>query len=509
MPGSVTVSGFGAKGVDLVSSPLKMDDDALRQAQNAETAIVQGFAGLKKRDGFVAHSISTLGSSPIRGGIGLPLPPPGDNGLAPLFVAKSAGGGAGIPVAGLSWVQGTLGSAINGFPRIIWASGLSKFVASGGSSNVTAAYGYSADGLAWTLVAGTTFSRGLVWTGTALVALGSQLSTSCVQTSPDAAVWTTRTAQYNGAGGSWLDLAYSPSLTRLCAVGNSGRVMTSDNDGVTWTSRTPATASSWACVAWSPTLNLFVALSNDSTDVTNVMTSPDGITWTGYAVSFSARQFSRVTWSETLGLFAAVDSSNNWSGNIATSPDGSTWTLRTTPTGRYKSVAVADEIGQFIIMGNSGTGSGPAPGFAVAASPDGVTWTANATPADLDWCDGAYSPTLHRWVVVGQTNLTAGNVMTAEAGSAADPIWIETLDSGATWATTTQLTRKVSTTKHFAVRTQAGATIYLGQTLGQVHRVERAERIPAHDTAVVIGLRHRGRAHPLTRTDRLRLRRDG
>lgn len=89
---------------------------------------------------------------------------------------------------------------------------------------------------------------------------------------------------------NWLSAAYSPKLGRIVAVAYTGsttqQVMTSDNYGTTWTARTTPSYQKWTSVIWADTLELFVAVSEDDAHATTspttqqVMTSPDGITWT-------------------------------------------------------------------------------------------------------------------------------------------------------------------------------------------------------------------------------------
>jgi hypothetical protein len=67
-------------------------------------------------------------------------------------------------------------------------------------------------------------------------------------------------------------------------------------DGITWTSRTPATVSLWYSVTYGN--NLFVAVGSGV-----VMTSPDGITWTSRTAA-AINSWRSVTYGD--GLFVAV-----------------------------------------------------------------------------------------------------------------------------------------------------------------------------------------------------------
>mgnify|MGYP000885202262 CR=1 FL=1 len=93
--------------------------------------------------------------------------------------------------------------------------------------------------------------------------------------------WTTVVTPAGSESNNWLSSAYSPGLHRIVVVAYGGsatyRVMTSDDYGATWTLRT-CPAQKWTSVVWADTLGLFVVCSEDGTQ--QIMTSPDGITWT-------------------------------------------------------------------------------------------------------------------------------------------------------------------------------------------------------------------------------------
>jgi len=100
--------------------------------------------------------------------------------------------------------------------------------------------------------------------------------------------------------------------------------------------------------------NLAVAVG----DFGAIYTSPDGISWTKQAVTFS-------DW-----LRAVIWAGGQWvtvgeTGTIATSPNGTTWTKRTSGTGEdLNNVAYLD--GTYYVVGGNGVS---------LSSPDAVTWT--------------------------------------------------------------------------------------------------------------------------------------
>jgi hypothetical protein len=173
-------------------------------------------------------------------------------------------------------------------------------------------------------------------------------------------------------------------LFAAVAIGGTDQVMTSP-DGVTWTSRAEAEANQWRDICWSPELDLFAAVSSNGTN--RVMTSPDGITWTSrfiFAVSWYG-----ITWSPELGLFAAVGSSN-----VATSPDGITWTVRTVAeANEWRAITWSPELSLFAAVSIDGTNR-------VMTSPDGITWTARTAAAANQWVDITWSPELSLFAAV-------------------------------------------------------------------------------------------------------------
>lgn len=70
--GKITCFGLGEKGVNLVKSPLHLDDGELTNAQNAEFFRNQGRGGIRKRGGLARFNASALGV--IRRFMNVPLP---------------------------------------------------------------------------------------------------------------------------------------------------------------------------------------------------------------------------------------------------------------------------------------------------------------------------------------------------------------------------------------------------------------------------------------------------
>jgi hypothetical protein len=195
-----------------------------------------------------------------------------------------------------------------------------------------------------------------------------------VMTSTDGITWTLGSLTST----TWYSVTYGNG--RFVAVATSGAVVTSDDDGATWTSRnTPSAISlhSWTSVTYGN--GLFVAVAQSGSGTGNrAMWSADGINWTTGSTP-SENQWRGITYGN--GLFVAV--STNGTGNrVMTSPDGITWTSRTSATDNdWNSITYGDglfvAVGNYIINGNSST--------RVMTSPNGINWTAQTSAATNNW----------------------------------------------------------------------------------------------------------------------------
>lgn len=68
----IRVTALGAKGVNVDSNPLEMDDNALSQAQNVISDPSSGQSSIRKRPGWLGFS-TTPTAGTVLGGIDLPL----------------------------------------------------------------------------------------------------------------------------------------------------------------------------------------------------------------------------------------------------------------------------------------------------------------------------------------------------------------------------------------------------------------------------------------------------
>jgi hypothetical protein len=173
----------------------------------------------------------------------------------------------------------------------------------------------------------------------------------------------------------------------------------------TWTGRSiPSGYEYWESVCWSPELSIFVAVAYGGT---RVMTSEDGITWTGRSASGSLKS---VCWSPELSIFVAVGEDE-----VLTSPDGITWTYHSIPSGGYnnnywQSVCWSPELSIFVAVAEIGMN-------VTMTSPDGITWTYRSAPQDMKWCSVCWSPELSIFVAAGlNTNYYIPVIMTSPDG---------------------------------------------------------------------------------------------
>jgi hypothetical protein len=183
------------------------------------------------------------------------------------------------------------------------------------------------------------------------------------------ATWTSRVTPTFATGGRWYNLAWSPELGLFNAVGAASaggvqKIMTSP-DGVVWTGRsvTASEVVTWRSVCWcGGTIQRFVAVKQTGTK--RVATSTDGLDYT----NVSAGPDDTVSWwdcafSPDLNRVVAVGN-----GKIGYSSDGVTWNV-VTKTGAWAAVCWSVQYQKFIAMRFSSS----TPTWIYSA--DGITWT--------------------------------------------------------------------------------------------------------------------------------------
>ena len=181
----------------------------------------------------------------------------------------------------------------------------------------------------------------------------------------------------------------------------NGNYISISSDGVNWNAINVASSlnvelcsfSSVCCGEYNDN-SLFIAVGN--TPLVNIMTSPDGFTWTKQKIS---TQFSAMIYSicfgklgkRNNGLFVVVGDSIGFNNNFLTSVDGITWSvgLISSTLLNWKSVCYGKKM--FVAVGDGN----------VAITKDGLTWTTQTlTNAEnlFSICFGAYKTILGRIV---------------------------------------------------------------------------------------------------------------
>lgn len=169
-------------------------------------------------------------------------------------------------------------------------------------------------------------------------------------------------------------ICYSPDLGVWVAVGDDAGtealILTSDDDGDTWTPRSNPDDAHLRCVCWCPSLGLFIAGGDPASGDSYLITSSDGITWTERSHPKNSA-IRGICWSEDLGLAVAVGDSDGADGYVITSPDGINWTERANPVNlSLYGVCWSEVLSLFCAVGNW-----DGAGCYVVTSPDGISWT--------------------------------------------------------------------------------------------------------------------------------------
>ena len=242
----------------------------------------------------------------------------------------------------------------------------------------------SPDDSSWSteFAAETTRLWDVTWDGSQFVGVGTG---PAIRTSPDGTNWTTR-LETDPLAAIMLSVTFAGG--QYVAVGNGlnsqSQVLTSP-DAITWTSRSIAIDNlSLVDVAWGD--GTYVAVNKGGT----LLTSPDGVSWTESARlldntgAFS--ELSGVEWNGSLWVVTGREAINNGvAGYLWTSPDASTWTRQVIPGGRI--------VGELAWNGSRFV----AVGSAVATSVDGLSWT--FLTSQLGWQDISWNGS--KFIAVG------------------------------------------------------------------------------------------------------------
>jgi hypothetical protein len=201
---------------------------------------------------------------------------------------------------------------------------------------------------------------------------------------------------------AWSDVVWATELSLFVAVRSNKtalNIMTSP-DGVTWTDRTGDATQGPTSIAYSPELTLLVAVASGYDTPNNILYSSDGINWTA-TTSVNGTNWLGVCWSAELTLFVAVAFAGT--ARVMTSPDGTTWTQRTpSDVLRWQSVCYSPELDLFVAV-NDSTGANNR----VMYSSDGITWTGTANNNSGQYYDVIWCTELALFVAVGSKIMTS------------------------------------------------------------------------------------------------------
>ena len=219
-------------------------------------------------------------------------------------------------------------------------------------------------GVNWTLrTTSVAYCRSICYGNGLFVALSrySYNSTKFL-TSPDGYNWTAITSSNTN---DFTSIVYGNGMFIAVAQASSNNLLKS-TDGVNWTTSTMSGYPYKICYG----NGLFVVY-----DGSNILTSPDGNTWTNRA-STTSNNYNGICYGN--GLFVLVGDA------ILTSPDGINWTARTRPnTSIYYGVCYGK--GLYVGVARIGDGSNQ-----IMTSPDGITWTARTAPNNNWWNSVVY-----------------------------------------------------------------------------------------------------------------------
>ena len=232
----------------------------------------------------------------------------------------------------------------------------------------------SPDGVTWTgrTTPASTDTRSLINDGTNIIGIGPA---NAIYSTNGGSTWTA-SASSPGTGASAIQdcMALAPSLGtvgRLCATNNATGFWTSDDRGVTWTSRTTSSPNIFWHVCWTGTK--FIALNSSF----QAWSSSDGITWARLGLTVDIGTISAQNGSIASDGNGLVVIACNNGGLLVSTDHGATWTVR---VATYAGVAtVCRSNGRFFVSQSNGN---------LLVSIDALTWVSTN---DMRLFDGSYA----------------------------------------------------------------------------------------------------------------------
>ena len=200
-------------------------------------------------------------------------------------------------------------------------------------------------------------------------------------------------------------ICWSSELKLFVAVAINGnnRVSISHN-GYDWYITTVPNSYTWQTVCWCNTLGLFIAGSTTA-QTNNLMSSPDGITWTSITTNYTS-PINCLEWSEELNMVIAV-----CGGNVPYlySYDGITWIPQNVINGSaWQNIKWIADINIFIAIANNNMN--------VAYSYDGLNWNiiTNALSYSITNSSVLWSPELSMVVIAVNGGTATSNIITSD-----------------------------------------------------------------------------------------------
>ncbi len=323
---------------------------------------------------------------------------------------------------------------------VAWSPTLSMFVAvarTGSTSSIMS----STDGINWTsrTSPNMTFNN-IIWVSEHSMFIVSTSGASSIAIfSKDGINWNTIN---NGTGdiGDYYDLAWAPSLGRLCLVNNNA---TNKVAYATTTASTTITSGNVIetnyflgniissnilignivtenVVIGNVTANVVVGNANVYGIIGNIITT--GITGNITSnVSANVYDPSNISYNDIFNTYTSITTTQKWNdiiegsnilvaigeitttGNssalVATSTDAKTWTTRTTPSNnRWRSITWSSSLNLFVACAEFTARTNN-----IMTSPDGISWTARTTPVSDVWYVVKWSPELNIFVALSRT----------------------------------------------------------------------------------------------------------
>jgi|GEM_PF-2676822 len=343
------------------------------------------------------------------------------------FAAVGDGGALVTSANGSSWTVGSILSTTANLRSVHYDG--ARFIVAGAGGVVF----YSVDGTTWN-------SPAVPFGVTADLQAGVSLSlNSSILVGSSGTIVTTSTgtsfAKSAASSGPIDDFqAITYNGTQFIAVGKNGRIATSaatttptvNPAGNVWTVRTTpgaVTGVRLASVAYKPGQILAVG------DNGNVVTSPDGVTWTASSASVAVNLHDVIY---TNGAYFAVGDADLIQGTILKNTTGTTWTpLTSNTTENLQGIASTSDGSLMVVVGDVGANGGTI----LTSSDGGVTWEDN-TPGGLPALK-AITWTGSQFIIVG----AGGTLLTTPDGInlTAQNSFVTADLSGVTWTGTTAL----------------------------------------------------------------------